>query len=106
MVGSSDGLKLCQAAFSTGNPFWLDQSLTSGIISGVERRLSIDGQEITKAIHTDAEVNPNHSLFWGAMRRLEAFASYCYYPRRNLANWKIKESGNGEVAWHEASGVC
>lgn len=106
MVGSSDGLKVSQATFSIGNPSGLYQSLISRIISDVERRISIDGQEITKAIHTDAEVNPNHSLFWGAMRRLEAFASYCYYPRRNLVNWKIKESGNGEVAWHEASGIC
>ena len=106
MVGSSDGLKVCHAAFSTGNPFWLDQSLTSGIISGVERRLSIDGQEITKAIHTDAEINQGNSPALGAIRRLEAIASYCYHPRRNLLSWKIKESGNGEVAWHEASGVC
>jgi hypothetical protein len=70
MVGSSDGLKVCQAAFSIGNPFWLDQSLTSGIISGVERRLSIDGQKITKVIHTDAEINPGNSPALGSIAEI------------------------------------
>ena len=66
MLGSSDGLKVCQATFSIGNPSGLDQSLISGIISDVERHISIDSQEITKAIHADAEINPNHSPVLGS----------------------------------------
>jgi hypothetical protein len=84
MVGSSDGLKVRQAAFSIGNPFGLYESLISGIISGVERRRSNDGQEITKAIQPMPRPTRAIRLLWGAMLRLEAFASYCYHPRRNL----------------------
>jgi S1-C subfamily serine protease len=38
-LGSSDDLKVGQSAFAIGNPFGLDQSLTSGIISALKRRL-------------------------------------------------------------------
>src|SRR5690606_16555854 len=38
-VGTSADLKVGQAAFAIGNPFGLDQSLTTGIISALSRRL-------------------------------------------------------------------
>jgi len=61
-VGSSDNLVVGQAAFAIGNPFGLDQSLTSGIISALERRLPTGaGREIAGVIQTDAAINPGNS---------------------------------------------
>jgi S1-C subfamily serine protease len=61
-VGSSADLKVGQAAFAIGNPFGLDQSLTSGIISALSRRLPTSGgREIANVIQTDAAINPGNS---------------------------------------------
>jgi S1-C subfamily serine protease len=61
-VGNSADLKVGQAAFAIGNPFGLDQSLTSGIISSLKRRLPTSGgREIGNVIQTDAAINPGNS---------------------------------------------
>jgi 2-alkenal reductase len=61
-LGSSAELKVGQAAFAIGNPFGLDQSLTSGIISALKRRLPTSGgREIANVIQTDAAINPGNS---------------------------------------------
>jgi 2-alkenal reductase len=61
-VGSSAELKVGRAAFAIGNPFGLDQSLTSGIISSLKRRLPASGgREIGNVIETDAAINPGNS---------------------------------------------
>ncbi len=61
-VGSSADLKVGQAAFAIGNPFGLDQSLTTGIISALKRRLpTAGGREISNVIQTDAAINPGNS---------------------------------------------
>jgi S1-C subfamily serine protease len=38
-VGSSTGLKVGQSAYAIGSPYGLDQSLTTGVISGLKREL-------------------------------------------------------------------
>ena len=61
-LGSSADLKVGQFAFAIGNPFGLDESLTSGIISALKRRLpTSNGREIVNVIQTDAAVNPGNS---------------------------------------------
>ena len=61
-LGISGDLKVGQAAFAIGNPFGLDQSLTSGIISALKRRLPTSaGREIANVIQTDAAINPGNS---------------------------------------------
>jgi 2-alkenal reductase len=61
-VGSSADLKVGQAAFAIGNPFGLDQSLTTGVISALRRRLPTSGgREISNVIQTDAAINPGNS---------------------------------------------
>ena len=61
-VGSSADLKVGQAAFAIGNPFGLDQSLTTGIISALSRRLPTSGgREVSNVIQTDAAINPGNS---------------------------------------------
>ncbi len=61
-VGRSADLEVGQSAFAIGNPFGLDQSLTTGVISALKRRLPTSGgREIPDAIQTDAAINPGNS---------------------------------------------
>ncbi len=61
-IGSSSDLKVGQAAYAIGNPFGLDQSLTTGIISALKRRLPTSGgREVADVIQTDAAINPGNS---------------------------------------------
>jgi S1-C subfamily serine protease len=61
-IGSSEGLKVGQAAFAIGSPFGLNESLTSGIISALKRRIPTSaGHEVTNVIQTDAAINPGNS---------------------------------------------
>jgi S1-C subfamily serine protease len=61
-IGTSDDLKVGQLAFAIGNPFGLDQSLTTGVISALKRHLPTSaGREIANVIQTDAAINPGNS---------------------------------------------
>jgi 2-alkenal reductase len=61
-IGASSDLKVGQWAFAIGNPFGLDQSLTTGVISALKRRLPTSaGRQIGNVIQTDAAINPGNS---------------------------------------------
>jgi S1-C subfamily serine protease len=61
-VGRSADLQVCQMAFAIGNPFGLDQTLTTGVVSALDREIeSIPGRVIRNVIQTDAAVNPGNS---------------------------------------------
>src|SRR6266487_2309457 len=61
-LGSSTELKVGQSAFAIGNPYGLDQSLTTGVISALKRRLPTSGgREVANVIQTDAAINPGNS---------------------------------------------
>ena len=61
-IGSSGDLQVGQSAFAIGNPYGLDQSLTTGVVSALKRRLPTSGgREIADVIQTDAAVNPGNS---------------------------------------------
>ena len=61
-VGISSGLQVGQKVFAIGNPFGLDQTLTTGIISALGREItSATGRTITGVIQTDAAINPGNS---------------------------------------------
>lgn len=61
-VGNSSELKVGQSVFAIGNPFGLDQTLTTGIISALGREIkSIGGRPIKDVIQTDAAINPGNS---------------------------------------------
>jgi 2-alkenal reductase len=61
-VGTSADLKVGQATFAIGNPFGLDQTLTTGVVSARQRRLPTSaGREIADVIQTDAAINPGNS---------------------------------------------
>lgn len=61
-VGRSSGLRVGQSVYAIGNPFGLDQTLTTGIISALGREIeSIGGRPIRDVIQTDAAINPGNS---------------------------------------------
>jgi len=61
-VASSASLKVGQSSFAIGSPWGLDQSLTTGVISGLRRDLpTTRGHEVTNMIQTDAAVYPGNS---------------------------------------------
>lgn len=61
-VGTSDDLQVGQSVFAIGNPFGLDYTLTSGIVSALNRSLSADSDLIiNNLIQTDAAINPGNS---------------------------------------------
>jgi 2-alkenal reductase len=61
-LGESKNLAVGQAAYAIGNPFGLQRTLTSGIVSAVERRLpTASGREVRGVIQTDAAINPGNS---------------------------------------------
>lgn len=61
-VGTSYDLKVGQSVFAIGNPFGLDQTLTTGVISALGREInSVVGLPIRDVIQTDAAINPGNS---------------------------------------------
>jgi S1-C subfamily serine protease len=61
-VGTSADLKVGQKVFAIGNPFGLDWTLTTGIVSALDRALQgDDGVTIDHLIQTDAAINPGNS---------------------------------------------
>ena len=61
-VGTSGDLKVGQKVFAIGNPFGLDWTLTTGIVSATDRSLPEEGGgTIEHLIQTDAAINPGNS---------------------------------------------
>ncbi|MDH3442456.1 MAG: trypsin-like peptidase domain-containing protein [Deltaproteobacteria bacterium] len=61
-VGTSKDLLVGQRVFAIGNPFGLDQSLTTGVISALGREIeSVTRRPIQGVIQTDAAINPGNS---------------------------------------------
>jgi len=60
-LGTSHDLKVGQKVFAIGNPFGLDWTLTTGIVSALDRSLGGDGATIEHLIQTDAAINPGNS---------------------------------------------
>lgn len=62
LIGNSKHLEVGQSVFAIGNPFGLDQSLTTGIISGLNREIeSTSRRPIFDVIQTDAAINAGNS---------------------------------------------
>ena len=61
-LGTSKELQVGQSVFAIGNPFGLDQSLTTGVISALGREIdSLTRRPIQGVIQTDAAINPGNS---------------------------------------------
>jgi S1-C subfamily serine protease len=61
-VGTSGDLEVGQKVYAIGNPFGLDHTLTTGIVSALGRTIdSVGGTTIFDVIQTDAAINPGNS---------------------------------------------
>jgi S1-C subfamily serine protease len=61
-IGNSDNLRVGQRVYTLGNPFGLEGTLTTGIISNLNRTLpSRSGRDMKSIIQTDAAMNPGNS---------------------------------------------
>jgi len=61
-IGESKNLNVGQKVFAIGNPFGLDQTLTTGVISALGREIqSVNRRPIPGTIQTDAAINPGNS---------------------------------------------
>jgi S1-C subfamily serine protease len=61
-VGSSRDLLVGQRVYAIGNPFGLDQTLTLGVVSALNREIeSFNGRTIRGVVQTDAAINPGNS---------------------------------------------
>ena len=62
-LGDSDILEVGELAVAIGNPLGLEfeRTVTSGVISGLNRSIEVDGNKIEDLIQTDASINPGNS---------------------------------------------
>lgn len=120
-LGDSSSLRVGQAVFAIGNPFGLQNTLTSGIISGLNRTLSSDsnGRPLSGLIQTDAALNPGNSggpLFdengrvIGINTALEnpsgdTFAGVAYAIPINTAQRYLSQLIGGQTITHARLGI-
>jgi len=60
-IGDSRFLKTGQKVLAIGNPFGLEQTLTTGVVSSIRKTLQAGGVELENVIQTDAAINPGNS---------------------------------------------
>ena len=61
-LGAADAIRVGQRAIAIGNPFGLDRTLTTGVVSALGRPLETEsGDYIFNVIQTDAAINPGNS---------------------------------------------
>lgn len=60
-LGDSDSLKLGQPVIAIGNALGYGQSVTTGVVSAVDREITLENDNTGKFIQTDAAINPGNS---------------------------------------------
>jgi putative serine protease PepD len=61
-LGASSDVKVGDPTVAIGNPFGLERTLTTGVVSALQRRIDApDGFQISDVIQTDAAINPGNS---------------------------------------------
>src|SRR5439155_18339775 len=62
VFADSSGIQVGDATYAIGNPFGLDRTLTTGVVSALQRRIDApNGFSIDNVIQTDAALNPGNS---------------------------------------------
>ncbi|HEY7802143.1 MAG TPA: trypsin-like peptidase domain-containing protein, partial [Dehalococcoidia bacterium] len=121
-LGNSDNVKVGNVVAAIGNPFGLDGSFTTGVISGLDRTLASEnntGRPIRNLLQTDAAVNPGNSggaLFdmqgevIGINTAIEnpggnSFAGVAYAIPINTAKRYQQQLTNGSAITHPRMGI-
>jgi S1-C subfamily serine protease len=62
-LGNSDDLRIGQSAIAIGNPAGFERSVTTGVVSALNRSLGVDRNNVSydELIQTDAAINPGNS---------------------------------------------
>lgn len=60
-LGVDADIQVGQLAVAVGSPFGLDQTITSGVVSALDRPVQTEGSSIVGMIQTDASINPGNS---------------------------------------------
>lgn len=60
-IGNSDDLRVGEQVVAIGNALGYGQSVTTGIVSALNRTIALDGYNTTELIQTDAAINPGNS---------------------------------------------
>ncbi|MBR5337029.1 MAG: trypsin-like peptidase domain-containing protein [Lachnospiraceae bacterium] len=60
-LGDSDSLKIGETAIAIGNALGYGQSVTTGVVSALDREITIDGNVYSNLIQTSAAINPGNS---------------------------------------------
>ncbi len=120
-LGDSSAMKVGSVVAAIGNPFGLDGTFTTGVISGLDRTLtsSSDGRPIRGLLQTDAAVNPGNS--GGALINMQgevvgintaienpggnAFAGIAYAVPINTPKRFMTQLTNGDTITHARLGI-
>jgi S1-C subfamily serine protease len=60
-LGDSDGILVGQKVLAIGNPFGFGGTLTTGVISSLDRSIATDEEKLEGMLQTDAAINPGNS---------------------------------------------
>jgi len=60
-LGNSDTLVVGQKVLAIGNPFGFDGTLTTGVVSSLDRSIQTEDKQLEHMIQTDAAINPGNS---------------------------------------------
>ena len=100
-IGTSHDLQVGQKVFAIGDPFGLDQTLTTGVISALGRTIkSPSGQPIDEVIQTDAAINPGNSggPLLDSSGRLIGMNTAIYSPSRLQRRHRLRHPGGHRQA--------
>ena len=91
-VGTTADLMIGETAIAVGNPFGLSNTVTTGIVSALQRTVKGEGRTYTDFIQTDAAINPGE-LGRGALQRPRRADRDQHGDRRRREHHRLRDPG-------------